>query len=82
MIGFITIFATALCGYTGVGIWTVAASSIALATLSFADYAGLYRRGEELGLTEITTSTLALSFGHAMAASGGAYAVGVVFRLI
>lgn len=82
MIGFIAIFAAALCGYTGVGIWTVAASAVALASLSFAQYGGLYQRGEEFGLTEITTATLLLSFGHAMAASGVAYAVGAIFRLI
>lgn len=82
MIGFIAIFAAALCGYTGVGIWTVAASAVALASLSFAEYGGLYRRGNELGLTDITKSALLLSFGHALAASGGAYAVGAIFRLI
>ncbi|OYW56867.1 MAG: hypothetical protein B7Y80_01940 [Hyphomicrobium sp. 32-62-53] len=81
MIGFIAIFAAALCGYAGVGLWAPAASAVALASLSFAENGGLYRRGKELGLTEITTSTLLLSFGHAMAASGGAYVVGAIFRL-
>ena len=82
MLGFLTIFAAALAGFDSVGLWAIAASAIALASLSYAEHFQLYRRGQELGLTEILRSTTLRSFGNALLAAGGAYAGGYLLRLI
>ena len=50
MLIYLTILASALCGYTAMPIWTVAAATIALASLSISEHYGLYKRGSELGL--------------------------------
>lgn len=82
MIAYTAIFAAALSGYAGVGLWAVALTAIALASLSYAEYGGLYRRGKELGLIGMTQSTMLQSATNALLATGAAYAVGCVFRLI
>lgn len=80
MLSFIAILAAALSGFAGLGIWAAAACAIALASLSYAEHYQLYRRGQELGLTDALRSTVLRSFVNALIASGGAYAGGVVFR--
>jgi len=82
MLGFLTIFAAALAGFGGVGAWAAVACAIALASLSYAEHYQLYRRGQELGLTEILRSTTLRSFGNALLAAGGAYLGGYLLRLI
>jgi len=82
MLGFVTIFAAALAGLAGLGAWAVGASAIALASLSYAEHYQLYRRGQELGLTEVLRNTMLRSFGNALIAAGGAYIGGVLLRLI
>lgn len=80
--GFTAIFAAAVSGYAGLGIWTIALTALALFSLSQAEYGHLYRRGRALGLTDITTSTMLQSACNAMLATTGAYAMGLVFRFI
>ena len=82
MIGYMSIFGAAISGYADLGVWTVAATAIALASLSQAEYSTLYRRGKELGLTEVTLSTALQSFANALIAATSAYAMGWIFRLI
>jgi hypothetical protein len=82
MLGFLTIFAAALAGFGGLGIWSAGACAIALASLSYAEHYQLYRRGEELGLTEVLRGTTLRSFGNALIAAGGAYAGGCLLRLL
>ncbi len=82
MIGFTVIFAAAISGYAGLGIWAIAVTAIALVSLSYAEYSGLYRRGQELGLTSLTQSTLLQSACNAAIATTGAYAAGLVLRMI
>lgn len=82
MIAYTAIFAAALSGYAGVGIWAIALTALALASLSHAEYGGLYRRGKELGLIGVTQSTMLQSATNALLATGAAYAVGLVFRLV
>jgi hypothetical protein len=82
MIAYTAIFASALSGYAGVGLWTVPLTAIALASLSYAEYGGLYRRGRELGLMGMTHSTMLQSVTNALLATGAAYTVGWVFRMI
>jgi hypothetical protein len=82
MLGFVAIFAAALAGFGGLGVWAVGASAVALASLSYAEHYQLYRRGQELGLTEVLRTTTLRSFANALMAAGGAYAGGVLLRLL
>jgi hypothetical protein len=82
MLSFLAIFAAALSGFGGLGVWTIAGCAIALASASYAEHFQLYRRGQELGLTDALRSTVLRSFINALVASGGAYAGGVVLRLL
>jgi hypothetical protein len=82
MLGFTIILASALAGFGGLGIWAIAACAIGLASLSYAEHYQLYRRGQELGLTEVLRSTTLRSFGNALMAAAGAYAGGLLLRLI
>ena len=82
MLGFVAILAAALAGFGGLGIWSIGASAIALASLSYAEHYQLYRRGLELGLTDVLRSTTLRSFGNALIAAGGAYLGGLLLRLI
>lgn len=82
LIGYTAILAAALSGYAGLGLWTIALTALALVSLSQAEYGHLYRRGRELGLSALVQSTLWQSICHALIATTGAYAVGLLFRLI
>ena len=82
MLGFLAIFGAAVGGYAGMPPWVIAASAIALASLSYAEHYRLYRRGQELGLTDILESTMLRSVFNALVAAGGAYGVGWLFRLV
>ncbi len=82
MLGFVAIFAAALSGFVGIGVWAIAACAIALASLSYAEHYSLYRRGQEMGHFDALRSTTLRSFGNALIAAGGAYACGYLLRLI
>ena len=82
MFGFLAIFAAALAGFAGVGVWAIAASAIALASLSYAEHFSLYRRGQELGHLDALRGTALRSFGNALIAAGGSYACGCLLRIL
>ncbi len=82
VLGFISIFAASVAGFANVGVWAVAACAIALASTSYAEHHALYRRGQELGLTDTLRSTVLRSFGNGLIASGAAYFCGWFLRLI
>lgn len=81
VLGFLSIFAASVAGFANLGIWAIAACAIALASTSYAEHHALYRRGQELGLTDTLRTTLLRSFGNALLASGGAYAGGYLLHL-
>lgn len=82
VLGFISIFAASVAGFANVGLWAIAACAIALASTSYAEHHDLYRRGQELGLTDTLRGTVLRSFGNGLIASGGAYAAGYLLRVI
>jgi hypothetical protein len=82
VLGFLSIFAASLAGYAEVGLWTIAACAIALASASYAEHLALYRRGQELGFTDTLRATVLRSFGNGLVASGAAYFCGWFLRLI
>lgn len=82
LLGFLSIFAASLAGFGNVGVWAVAACAIALASLSYAEHFHLYRRGQELGLTDVLRATVVRSFANGLVAASGAYTAGWLFRLL
>ncbi len=82
MLGFISIFAASVAGFANVGIWAVSGCAIALASTSYAKHHALYRRGQELGLTDTLRAAVLSSFGNGLIASGAAYFCGWFLRLI
>ncbi len=82
MLGFLAIFAASVAGYGNLGLWAIAASAIALASASYAEHHALYRRGQELGLTDVTRAAVLRSFGNGLVAAGGAYLGGWLLRLL
>lgn len=82
MLGFFSVFASSVAGFANVGIWAIAACAIALASTSYTEHQALYRRGQELGLTDTLRGTVLRSFGNGLAASGSAYFCGWLLQLI
>lgn len=82
MIAYTVILASALSGYAAVGLWAIPLTALALVMLSHAEYGGLYRRGKALGLDGEVASTMLQSVCNAAIACAGAYAVGLLLRII
>jgi|SoiMethySBSTD1v2_1073268.scaffolds.fasta_scaffold803319_2 hypothetical protein len=82
MLSYLAIFAVSLCGYAALPVWVVAAATVALASLSYAEHYRLYRRGSELGLFTLIDATLMRSLFNALCASAVAYGFGVVVRFV
>jgi hypothetical protein len=82
VLSYLTIFAASLCGYASIGIWSVGAATVALASLSYTEHYGLYRRGAELGLFRQIDATLLSSLFTALCGTAAAYGFGVVVRLV
>jgi hypothetical protein len=82
LLGYLAIFGSSLAGYAGLGPWIIAVAAIALASVSRAQYANLYERGRDLGLTAIIDSVMFRSLGNALVAAGVAYGGGWALRLI
>lgn len=82
MLGFISIFAASVAGFANVGVWTIAACAIALASTSYAEHQGLYRRGQELGLTDTLRATALRSLTNGLLAASCAYSGGYLLRLL
>ena len=82
MLSYLAIFAVSLCGYAALPVWVVAAATVALASLTYAEHYRLYRRGSELGLFSLIDATLLRSLFNALCACAAAYGFGVVVRLV
>lgn len=81
MLGFLAIFGVAMAAYSGLPPWVIAASAMALAALSYAEQNRAYRRGQELGLTDVLEVTVLRSMTNAVVAAGIAYAGGWLARV-
>jgi hypothetical protein len=82
MLSYLTIFAASLSGYASMPVWTIAAATVAVASLSYAESHHLYRRGTELGLSGQVDATLIGSLFNALLGTTVAYVGGVVVRLL
>ncbi len=82
MLGFISVLAAGIAGYADVGLWTVAACAIAVASASCADHYAVHRRGHELGLSDTLLGMAMRSFGNGLVGAGAAYFCGWFLRLI
>jgi hypothetical protein len=81
LIGYLAILGAALSGYAGLQPWAIAAAAIALASLSYAEHHRLYRRANEMGFSSLIDGVILRSFVNALIATGGAYGMGLVFRV-
>jgi len=81
MLGYLVILGAAIGGYAGGPPWIIAASAIALMAISYSEHYQFYRRGQELGLTELLENTVLRSALNAAIAAGGAYGVGMMFGI-
>lgn len=82
MLGFVSIFAASLAGYTDVGVWTIAACAIALTSTSYAEHQAVYRRGQQIGLSDTLGGAVVRSYSNGLVAAGTAYACGWLLRLL
>ena len=82
MLAYLAILGAALAGFAGVAPWAIAASAIALMSISYAEHYGLYERGQELGLTDMLEWTLLRSAFNAVLACGGSYGLGWLMRVV
>lgn len=82
MLGYLAILGATLSGLAGLPPWTIAAATIALTSLSYAEHHRLYERGQELGLSALLDSVLLRSMFNGLIASGVAYGGGWVIRVL
>jgi hypothetical protein len=82
VLGYLTIFVSSLCGYTGMPIWTVGAATVALASLSVSEHYRVYRRAAELGHFRQVDQTLLGSTLNALCGTSAAYVCGLVVRYL
>jgi hypothetical protein len=81
VLSYLTIFASSLCGYTGMPLWTLGAVTLALTSISASESYWLYKRGAELGLSRQVDETLLKSLFNAFCGAAAAYLCGVIVRL-
>jgi hypothetical protein len=81
-IGYLAVLGASLGGYAGLGPWVIAVAAIALASVSRAQYSGLYERGRDLGLPHIVDAVMLRSFGNALVAAAIAYGGGWLLRIV
>ena len=82
MLAYLAILGACIAGYAGVAPWAIAVSAIALMSLSYAEHYGLYRRGQEVGLTGVLEWSILQSAFNGVVAAGVGYVGGVALRLI
>lgn len=82
LIAYLAILGAALSGYAGLQPWAIAAAAIALASLSYAEHHRLYRRANEMGFSSLVDGVIVRSFVNALIATGGAYGMGIILRII
>ena len=82
MLAYLAILGACIAGYAGVAPWAIAVSAIALMSLSYAEHHGLYRRGQELGLTGVLEWSILQSAFNAVVAASIAFGFGVCIRSI
>jgi hypothetical protein len=82
MLGFVCILSVALCGLVAGPTWSIAASAIALASVSYARHHPLFGRAAELGLRDAVDQTLVGSLLNGLVASMAAYGCGAALRYL
>lgn len=81
MLAYLAILGAALSGLAGGPVWTIAVSAIALMSLSYAEHFHIYRRGQEMGVTDVLEWAIVRSALHAVLAAGAAFLGGFLLRL-
>lgn len=82
VISYLAIFAAGLGGFVGLPPWTIAATAIALASISYFRHEVVYRRARATGFATLINSTVVRSAFNAVVASAAAYGSGYLIALI
>lgn len=82
MLAYLALLGCAVAGFSGMPPYAIAACAIALASISYAEQASLYRRGQSLGHARVVEFVVLKSFFNALMASGAAYGGGLLLRLL
>ncbi len=82
MLSFAAIITTIICGLAAAPLWIVAASALALVSLSYGRHLLLFRRAADLSLQDGIEQTISSSLLNCLVASALAYGSGAVFRYL
>ncbi len=82
MIAYFILLSAALAGFSGVPIWAVGATTIALAAHSHHSNQQLYRQGQALQKFELFERSIGNSALNALMACSVSYYGGIIFRLV
>lgn len=77
-----TLLLCALSGLLALPAWIAVLTAVALATISYARHAPLFRRAGDLGMQDAIDQTLVASLVNAFFASGMAYGCGIALRVL
>lgn len=82
MLAYLTIFATAMAGYTNAPAWIIPLAALALSMISVFEHRATYIRASRLGFSrEAAASTLAMSLLNSLVASTGSFLIGVLIGM-
>lgn len=81
MIAYLAILTTALAAFFGAPVWTVLIGAGVLVAISVSEQRKLAERFVNIGASHVLAMAAWQSVGHALMASGAAFAVGIISRL-
>ena len=82
MIGFLSIFVTSLAAFAGAPVWAMVPGVLVLLTLSIIEQRKLSTRFAAIGASYMLTMAAWESAGNALVATGAAYGLGMVVKMV
>ncbi|MDX2258957.1 MAG: hypothetical protein NW205_08580 [Hyphomicrobiaceae bacterium] len=81
MLTYLAILTCTFAGYAGAAPLSIGLAAVALAALSYAEHARLYRQADELGLGDVVEGVLWRSLLNSVVAAAASYGLGTLLRL-
>lgn len=81
-LAYLSILATSVAGFAGAPIWAVLPGALVLLTISLVEQRKLSARFAAIGASYMLTMAAWQSAGEALVASGAAYGLGAVIRIV
>ena len=82
MIGFLAIFATSIAAFAGAPVWAIVPGALVLLMISILEQRKLSTRFAAIGASYMLTMAAWESAGNALVATGAAYGLGTVVRIV